>query len=333
MKKNIWKLGLLTGLLCGLLSVEALAGWTYQRSGPGEATWTNSDSGETVTVPAGQAAPDGTAAPAGEQVTNGVETAAQPTDGGSQSTESSAAASQTQSESAAQETTAAASDSTAASTENRNLVMSNGRQLDLTKPMVALTYDDGPDSAKGNRIMDILEQYNGRATFFLVGNRVAKNAAEVQRMVKDGMEVANHSYDHSYYNKLGAEAIRAEISKCNETIAAVSGVTPTLCRLPGGNITGTVRANVSMPMIYWSIDTLDWKTKSAQKTAEAVVGKVKDGDIVLMHEIWASTVEAQATIIPALVQQGYQLVTVSELVQYRGYQLTTGQQYSSFPKK
>lgn len=329
MKKKVWKLGLLTGLLCGLLSVEALAGWTYERTGPGEAVWVNSDSGERVTVPAGQAAPDGTAAPAGEQVTNGVETAAQPTDGGSQSTESSStgteAASQTQSQSVAQET--------AAGTENSNLVMSNGRQLDLTKPMVALTYDDGPDSAKGNRIMDILEQYNGRATFFLVGNRVAKNAAEVQRMVKDGMEVANHSYDHSYYNKLGAEAIRAEISRCNEAIAAVSGVTPTLCRLPGGNITATVRANVSMPMIYWSIDTLDWKTKSAQKTAEAVVGKVKDGDIVLMHEIWASTVEAQATIIPALVQQGFQLVTVSELVQYRGYQLTTGQQYSSFPKK
>ncbi len=326
-KKKLAK-SVLAGLLCVLLSTEVLAGWNYERTGPGEAVWVNSDSGERVTVPAGQAAPDGTAAPTGEQVTNGVETAAQPTDGGSQSTEASATE-----QSAAQGATASGSDSTAASTENSSLVMSNGRQLDLTKPMVALTYDDGPDSAKGNRIMDILEQYNGRATFFLVGNRVAGNAAEVQRMVKDGMEVANHSYDHSYYNKLGAEAIRAEISKCNEAIAAVSGVTPTLCRLPGGNITSTVRANVSMPMIYWSIDTLDWKTKSAQKTAEAVVGKVKDGDIVLMHEIWASTVEAQATIIPALVQQGFQLVTVSELVQYRGYQLTTGQQYSSFPKK
>lgn len=324
-----WTKAVLAGLLCVLLSTEALAGWNYERSGPGEAVWTNSDTGEKVTVAAGQAAPDGTSAPAGEQVTNGVETAAQPTDGGSQTTESSAStetSASTQSQSAAQETAAAESG-------NSNLVMSNGRQLDLTKPMVALTYDDGPDSAKGNKIMDILEQYNGRATFFLVGNRVAKNAAEVQRMVKDGMEVANHSYDHSYYNKLGAAAIRSEISKCNEAIASVSGVTPTLCRLPGGNITSMVRANVNMPMIYWSIDTLDWKTKSAQKTAEAVVGKVKDGDIVLMHEIWASTAEAQATIIPALVQQGFQLVTVSELVQYRGYQLTTGQQYSSFPKK
>ncbi len=330
MRRKLTK-GLVTGLLCVLLSTEALAGWTYERTGPGEAVWT-SDSGEKVTVAAGQAAPDGTAAPAGEQVTNGVETAAQPTDGGSQDTESRAAA-ETSAQSAAGETTAASTESTAAGAENSNLVMSNGRQLDLTKPMVALTYDDGPDSAKGNRIMDILEQYNGRATFFLVGNRVAKNAAEVQRMVKDGMEVANHSYDHSYYNKLGAEAIRSEISRCNEAIAAVSGVTPTLCRLPGGNITSTVRANVTMPMIYWSIDTLDWKTKSAQKTAEAVVGKVKDGDIVLMHEIWASTVEAQETIIPELVKQGFQLVTVSELVQYRGYQLTTGQQYSAFPKK
>ncbi len=319
---------LLLGTL--LFSIEASAGWNYERTGPGTAVWTNSENGQTAEVLPGEAAPDGTAAPDSEKSSgSGLVTAQAPTDGGAQGTETAdagAAEGSGQTNTASQETAAA-------DTQNSSIVTSNGRQLDLTKPMVALTYDDGPDSAKGNHIMDLLLQYNGRATFFMVGNRVAANQAEVQRMVATGMEVANHSYSHRYYNKLSAAEIRSEIAKCNEAIAAACGVTPTLCRLPGGNITSTVRENVSMPMIYWSIDTLDWKTKSAEKTAAAVVGRVKDGDIVLMHEIWGSTSQAQDTIIPALVQQGFQLVTVSELVQFRGYQLGTGTQYSSFPKK
>lgn len=248
----------------------------------------------------------------------------------------------------AEEADAAASDGTAAEgagqsdgatpqeaedAENPYLIFSNGRYVDISKPMVALTYDDGPRAANGNRIMDLLEQYNGRATFFLVGNMVNANKAEVQRMAADGMEVANHSWDHQYFNKLGAAAIQSEVSKCNAAIYEACGVMPTLIRLPGGNITNTVRANVSMPMIYWTIDTRDWQHRSAAKTIEHVVGKVKDGDIVLMHEIWDSTVAAQETIIPALANQGFQLVTVSELAAFRGYVLGTGVQYVSFPMK
>lgn len=214
---------------------------------------------------------------------------------------------------------------------NPNVVFSSGRLLDLTKPMVALTYDDGPKSANGNHIMDVLEQNNGRATFFLVGENVKANAAEVQRMAQDGMEIGNHSYDHRYYNKLGAAEIAAEISSCNAVIQETAGVTPVLTRLPGGNVTKTVRDTVSMPMIYWTNDTRDWETKSTKKTIDRVVGHVKDGDIVLMHEIHSSTVKAQDTIIPALVQQGYQLVTVSELAYYHNYGLTTGTQYKAFP--
>lgn len=214
---------------------------------------------------------------------------------------------------------------------NPNVVFSSGRLLDLTKPMVALTYDDGPRSANGNHIMDVLEQNNGRATFFLVGENVKADAAEVQRMAQDGMEIGNHSYDHRYYNKLSAAEIAAEISSCNAVIQETAGVTPVLTRLPGGNVTKTVRETVSMPMIYWTNDTRDWETKSTQKTIDRVVGHVKDGDIVLMHEIHSSTVNAQDTIIPALVQQGYQLVTVSELAYYHNYGLTTGTQYKAFP--
>lgn len=207
---------------------------------------------------------------------------------------------------------------------------SSGRQLDGSKPMVALTFDDGPQPSVGNRIMDCLAQYGGKATFFMVGDRVAARASEVQRMVAEGHEVANHTMNHKYLQTLGASAIQAQVNQANDAIQAACGVRPTLMRLPGGNHNSTVLANTGMPMIQWNIDTLDWKTRDAAKTVAAVVGKVKDGDIVLMHELYSQSGDAALQIIPALVNQGFQLVTVSEMAAAKGYNLQAGKLYSSF---
>lgn len=209
------------------------------------------------------------------------------------------------------------------------LVASGGRMIDLRKPMIALTYDDGPYAPVGNRIMDVAERYNGRVTFFMVGNRVPSYQTEVRRMVTNGHEVANHTYDHKYLNKLNAASIRAQVENCNNVIQNVTGVRPKLMRLPGGNKNATVLQNINMPIILWNIDTRDWDTRNAQKTINAVLGKVKDGDIVLMHELYSSTAEATETIIPALAAQGYQFVTVSELAQFKGKALAQNQIYYS----
>lgn len=221
------------------------------------------------------------------------------------------------------------SQETAQASENPNLVASNGRMVDITKPMVALTYDDGPYAPVGNRIMDIAEQYNGRVTFFMVGDRVKTYATEVKRMVQNGHEVANHTYSHKYLNKLDAASIRSQVEQCNNVIQEVTGVRPTVMRLPGGNKNSTVLQNVNMPIILWNIDTRDWATKNAAKTIDAVLGKVKDGDIILMHELYSSTADAAATIIPELSAQGYQLVTVSELAKFKGKSLAANQIYYS----
>lgn len=213
------------------------------------------------------------------------------------------------------------------------IVWSNGRQLDLTKPMLALTFDDGPQVQSGNRIMDVFAQYGQRCTFFLVGDRIASRADEVRRMVADGHEVADHSYSHAYFNKLSAEQIRSEVAKCNAAIAQTTGVAPAIMRLPGGNKTATVLANVNMPIILWNVDTEDWKVKDSARIISRVVGKVKDGDVVLMHELYGTTATAVETIVPTLVSQGFQLVTVSELAKFRGYELVPGQIYYSFPAK
>lgn len=210
-------------------------------------------------------------------------------------------------------------------------IQSGVRNLDPSKPMIALTYDDGPQSSVGNRIMNVMNQYGGKCTFFMVGDRVPAHAAEVQRMANEGFEVANHTQNHKYLNQLGAAAIQAQVEACNNTIQATCGIRPTLMRLPGGNKNSVVLANVNMPIILWNVDTKDWKTRNAQATVNAVLGKVKDGDIILMHELYSSTADATDILVPALVSQGFQLVTVSELAYYKGLPLSPGQIYSSIP--
>lgn len=211
-------------------------------------------------------------------------------------------------------------------------IMSGGRLIDPSKPMIALTYDDGPYAPVGNRIMDCIERYNGRATFFVVGNRAGSYQDELRRMQTSGHEIGNHSYSHKYLQKLGAADIRKEIEMGNQAIAAVTGVSPALVRLPGGGSNSTVLANIHQPIILWNVDTRDWATKNADQTVAAVLGKVKDGDIVLMHELYKSTADATDRIVPALAEQGFQLVTVSELIRFRGG-AAPGTLYYKFPPK
>ena len=202
--------------------------------------------------------------------------------------------------------------------------------IDPSRPMVALTYDDGPQPSVGNRIMDCMAQYGGRATFFMVGERVGSYTSEVRRMVAEGHEVANHSMNHKYLQKQGVAEIQAQVNQCNDAIEAACGVRPRLMRLPGGNYNATVLANTHMPMIQWNIDTKDWKTKNAQQTIQTVLSQVKDGDIILMHELYGATGDASMQLIPELTNRGFQLVTVSEMAAAKGYTLEAGKLYSSF---
>jgi len=233
--------------------------------------------------------------------------------------------------SAAEDAARQAAEEAEAARQAEEAAAGGGRYIDPSKPMIALTFDDGPMPSVGNRIMDCLAQYNGRATFFLVGDRVPIYADEVRRMAAEGHEAANHTMNHKYLQKLSAAEIQSQVSRCSDVIESVCGVRPAVMRLPGGSHNAVVLANTNMPMIQWDIDTLDWKTRNAQSTVNAVLGKVKDGDIVLMHELYSQTGDAALQIIPALSEQGYQLVTVSEMAAAKGVNLQAGKLYSSFP--
>lgn len=217
-----------------------------------------------------------------------------------------------------------------AATETEETHAENPRGIDPSKPMIALTFDDGPYAPVGNRIMDVMIQNNSRCTFFVVGERVPMYEKEMKRMAEEGFEIANHTQNHKYLNGLSASAIRAQVQNANAAIASVAGVTPTLFRLPGGIKNSTVMSNINMPVILWNIDTLDWKHKNPQKTLDAVLGKAKDGDIILMHELYAKTADAVEIMVPKLIEQGFQLVTVSELIEYKGIQVESNKIYSQF---
>ncbi len=196
------------------------------------------------------------------------------------------------------------------------------------KKMVALTYDDGPYTPVTNQILDTLEEYNGRATFFVVGSRVSTYKDCIKREAKMGCEIGNHTYNHTILTSVSASTIKSEISKTNDAVKKITGQAPTIVRTPGGAVNSTVKANVKYPMFNWSVDTLDWKNRNSDSVVSSIKSNVRDGSIILMHDLYGSTGDATEEIVPWLVKKGYQLVTVSELMAVKGIDVEDGQLYT-----
>lgn len=197
------------------------------------------------------------------------------------------------------------------------------------RPMIALTFDDGP-GVHTMRLLEALEEKNVKATFFMLGQNVAKFQEEVAKMYEIGCELGNHSYNHPNLSKMSASEVTAQVNDTNALVEEASGHPATVLRPPYGAVSQTLSENAGMPMILWSVDTLDWKTKDAKATIDHVLANVSDGDIVLMHDIYGTTVDAAIELIDLLQEQGYSLVTVSELARLRGYELVNGEKYFGF---
>ena len=177
------------------------------------------------------------------------------------------------------------------------------------------------DAAWGNedtqQLIDIMDRYQVKATFFVVGEWVDKYPESVKALHDAGHEIMSHSDDHAHFNSLSAEEITRNLNACNDKIEAVTGVRPTLFRCPYGeyddHVISTVRA-LGMEPIQWDVDSLDWKDLSAQEITQRVTGKVQPGSIVLFHNAALHTPEALPSILKALLQEGYTFVPISELI-------------------
>lgn len=199
---------------------------------------------------------------------------------------------------------------------------------DMTKPAIALTFDDGPSWEPTTRILDVLEAYGARATFFTMGYKAKTYADQLLREQALRCEVANHSYNHPKLTEISPAKVKKQITRTSKLVKGITGEGTHLVRPPYGAYDDTVLEQIDAPAILWSIDTRDWKTRDAEKTVANVLENVKDGDIILMHDVYEPTAEAVEKLVPELVARGYQLVTVPELAVLKGKKLKKGKTYN-----
>ena len=183
--------------------------------------------------------------------------------------------------------------------------------------LVALSFDAAWGNEDTQTLIDILDRYGVSTTFFVVGDWVDKYPESVKALADAGNEVMNHSSNHAHFSSLSDQQIAADITACNEKIAAVTGVTPSLFRCPYGEYDDHVIQGVEalgMKAIQWDVDSLDWKGISAQEIQERVLKNVRSGSIILFHNAAEHTPEALPGIIESLQADGYTIVPVSQIL-------------------
>ncbi len=189
--------------------------------------------------------------------------------------------------------------------------------VERDQKVVSISFDAAWGNEDTQELIDILEEYHVKATFFVVGDWVEKYPESVKALHDAGHEVMNHSDTHAHYNSLSAEEIIADVEACNDKIEAVTGVRPTLIRCPYGEYDDHVIAairSIGMEPIQWDVDSLDWKEISAGEITERVTSRIQPGSIVLFHNAALHTPEALPGILNYMIGQGYSVVPISEIL-------------------
>ena len=198
--------------------------------------------------------------------------------------------------------------------------------------LVALSFDDGPSGRFTRRLLDGLSERDARATFLLCGYRLELYPELAARILEEGHEIGLHGYSHDSM---------AEMCRCDleDELERTTALLPADCRClflrpPGGQArgdTGEVAEDWGLALLYWSLDPKDWETRDRNTIVRRVLDRVKDGDVILMHDMSDSSVDAALTIVDALQKRGFRFVTASELAAEKGVTVIPGESYSSFP--
>ena len=192
---------------------------------------------------------------------------------------------------------------------------------------VALTFDDGPSPRCTPQLLDGLKERGVHATFFVVGCQVVKDPDIVTRMAAEGHQVGNHSYDHKELDKLSAQEAAQDMQKNDQLLQELLGEGDYWVRPPYGLLSEEESSALTVPIINWSVDTEDWKSKDAGKILDIIYRDTGDGDIILLHDRYLNSVSAALQAVDHLQQQGYRFVTVAELLALRGIRPEGGTTY------
>ncbi|MBQ1517174.1 MAG: polysaccharide deacetylase family protein [Clostridia bacterium] len=196
------------------------------------------------------------------------------------------------------------------------------------KKAVALTFDDGPGEYT-QRLIEGLNERNAKGTFFMVGNNVDKYPEVLPLMISGGHQLGNHSFSHADLSTLSEAEIKDQISKADDSIRNACGQISNALRPPYGSHNTTVDNTVDKPIILWSLDTLDWKSRNEDDVYNEIISKCWDGDIILLHDIYSTSVDGVLMAIDELQEQGYVFVTVNDLLTRYGYDIALGTAHTS----
>lgn len=187
-------------------------------------------------------------------------------------------------------------------------------EIPTERKRVALTFDDGPSKTETPRLLEILKKANIHATFFVLGRNAEAHPDIIRSQALDGHEIENHSWNHPYLTKLSREALLSEIYRTDALLKNLTNRSPLFLRPPYGAINHLVATLTPHPMVLWSMDTQDWKYKDSGYITKYVLGHIQDKDIILLHDIHPTTIDAVEGIVSQLKEQGYDFVTVEELL-------------------
>lgn len=184
--------------------------------------------------------------------------------------------------------------------------------IDPNKPVIALTFDDGP-SKYTKEIVEVLKEYNAVATFFVLGNKVELYSDTLQVLLNNGNEIGNHSYNHKWLTKLSNDDFQKQLNDTNKLVYDMFNYQIKSMRPTYGAINQKLREQSNLDVVMWDIDTRDWSYKDSKRIANIAINEAEDGKIILMHDTRKRTLEAVKILVPALIEKGYQFVTVQEL--------------------
>ncbi len=210
--------------------------------------------------------------------------------------------------------------------------ISNMHKVDPSKPMVALTFDDGPHPEYTDKIVDCLNENESNATFFVLGRSIKAFKGVVRRTYLAGNDIGNHSYSHPELTFQSNDEVESQIVETDKLIKGEIDKNSYYFRPPYGAFNRRVINIVKKPIILWDVDTLDWKYKDADRVYDFVLDNMKDGSIVLMHDIHETTLEASLKLIPEIKKRGYQIVSLSQLEKYKKIKIKKGKVYTDLCK-